>query len=81
MTLTAAEITNGLLQTEYERLLSRLAGAIQTQRRFIEIISAERVNSITTRYKVKRQGAFYPYLVEEVFLHGGNIYLNLGLII
>ena len=79
--MTAAEITNGLSQTEYERLLSRLAGVIQTQRRFIEIISAERVDSIETRYKVKRQGAFNLYLVQEVLTPIGNKYVNLGLLI
>lgn len=79
--MTVTEITKGLTQGEYERLLSRLAGAVQTQRRFIEIISAKRVNNVTTRYEVKRQGAYHHYLIEEVFTHTGNIYLNLGLII
>lgn len=79
--MTAAEITKGLTQKEYERLLNRLAEVIQTQRRFITIISAERVNSVSTRYKVKCQGAYYPYLIEEVFTDSGNIYLNLGVII
>lgn len=70
-----------MTQTEYERLLSRLAEAVQTQRRFITILSLERVNSVATRYKVKRQGAYYPYLIEEVFTGAKYIYLNLGVII
>ena len=75
------EITKGLTQIEYERLLNRLAGAIRTQRRFITIVSAERVSAFITRYKVKRQGSYNCYLVEETFTHCGNIYLNLGLVI
>ena len=76
-----AEVLSGLTQAEYERLLRCLAGAIQTQCRFIEIISAERVDSISNRYKVKRQGAFNLYLIEEVFTVVGKKYVNKGLII
>lgn len=79
--MIAIEILSGLTQAEYERLLSCLAEAIQTQRRFIAIISAERVDSICNRYKVKRQGAFNLYLVEEVFTCVGKKYVNKGLII
>lgn len=75
--MTAAEITNGLTQTEYERLLNRLAEAIQTQRRFITILSAERVNSVSTRYTVKCKSSYYPYLLEDM----GFCVLNWGLII
>lgn len=75
--MTAAEITNGLTQTEYEKLLSRLAGAIQTQRRFITIINAERKNDITVRYIVKCNGAYYPYLIEDI----AGICVNFGVII
>lgn len=75
--MTAAEITNGLTQNEYERLLNGLAGAIQTQRRFIEIISAERASNGCMRYKVKRQGSYYLYLIEEM----KYCFYNLGLII
>ena len=73
---------NKLTQKEYERLLNRLAGAIQTQRRFIEIISTERVNFFVTRFKVKRKGVYYSYLIEERSdLQGKRIYLNLGFVI
>lgn len=82
MVLTAAEITKNLTQAEYERLLSRLASAIQTQRRFITILSAEKVSGVVTRYTVKRNGTYYPYRVEEIFKPcGENLYLNLGLVI
>lgn len=70
-----------LTQKEYERLLNRLAGAIQTQRRFITILSTETVNAIATRFKVKRQGTYYPYLIEQVLTRTGYIYLNLGFVI
>ncbi len=76
------EFTKGLTQIEYERLLSRLAETIHTQRRLITIESAERVNAVTTRFTVKRQGEYYPYLIEEIFSTSGrNIYLHLGLLI
>ena len=71
-----------LSQKEYERLLSGLASAIQTQRRFIIIVGAERVNEFAVRYKVKRTGDSYPYLIEVLSnLKCGNVYLNLGLVI
>lgn len=81
MQMTATEITKGLTQKEYERLLNNLAGAIQTQRRFITILSAEQKMATVTRYTVKRQGSYYPYVVEEIFTCCGKIYLNLGLLI
>ena len=73
---------NGLTQREYECLLSCLAVAIHTQRRFITILSAERVNSYIVRYKVKHKNSFYPYLIDE-FLNSQSkkVYLNMGLII
>ncbi len=71
----------GLTQKQYEQLMSRLAGAMQTQRRFITLVGAERVSAVVTRYKVKRQGEYYPYLIEETFTRVGNIYLNLGVLI
>ncbi len=71
-----------LTQGEYEYLLTRLAGAIQTQRRFIEIIACERVNFFVERYKVKCKGVYYPYLIEELSdIKGKSIFLNLGLVI
>lgn len=82
MKMTLAEITKGLTQFEYERLLSRLAGAIRTQKRFITIESAEQVNVNVIRYTVKRQGSFYPYLIEEQeYKPLRKTYLNLGLVI
>lgn len=70
-----------MTQKEYERLLNGLAGAIQTQRRFITIVSSKKLDLCTTQYVVKRQGEYYPYKIEEIFMRRGYIYLNLGLII
>lgn len=75
------ERTKGLTQIGYDRLLSRLAEVIHTQRRFITIISSEQISPVAIRYKVKRKGAYYPYLIEQVFTSAGYIYLNLGLVI
>lgn len=75
--MTAAEVTHGLTQSEYTRLLSRLAGAIRTQRKYITIISAERVSSISVRYTVKCKSSYYPYLLEDM----GFCVINWGLII
>lgn len=80
--MTIAEITKDLTQIEYERLLSRIAGAMNTQRRFIEIISAEAINSNCKRYRVKRKGSYYHYLVDEIGVAPfGFVYVNKGLII
>ena len=75
------EELDSLTQTQYDKLMSRLADVIHTQRQYIEILSAERVNSCVTRFKVKRKGEYYPYLIEENFTRVGNIYLNLGLVL
>ena len=42
MEVTVSDITKGLTQIEYEHLLNGFARAMGTQRRFIEIISADR---------------------------------------
>lgn len=70
-----------LTQSQYERLLSRLADVLQTRRNLITIVEAKRVNAVAVRYKVKRRGDCYPYLIEETFSRCGNIYLNLGVVI
>lgn len=79
--MTAAEVLSGLTQFEYERLLSRLAGALYTQRRFITIISAERVAENITEYRVKRQGAYNHSLIEEKRIGANVFYFYKGLII
>lgn len=79
--MTAAEVLSGLTQFEYERLLSRLAGALYTQRRFITIISAERVTENITEYRVKRQGAYNHSVIEEKRIGANVFYFNKGLII
>lgn len=79
--MTATEIFSGLTQFEYERLLSRLAGAMNTQRRFITIISAERVTENITLYRIKRQGAYNHSLIEEKRIGANVFYFNKGLII
>ncbi len=83
MKLTVAEITKGLTQVEYERLLSNLAGAIHTQRRFIEIEDViRRTDGSRTCYRVKRKGVYYLYLIEERSdLKGKRTFLNLGFVI
>ena len=70
-----------LSQIQYNALMSRLAGALHTQRKFITVVGVERVNVIATRYTVKRKGAYYPYLIEETLTRVGKIYLNLGVVI
>ena len=75
------EILSGLTQLEYERLLNRLAGAMNMQRRFITIISADRVAENITEYRVKRQGAFNHSLIEEKRIGVNVFYFNKGLII
>ena len=67
-----------LPQKQYDKLLSRLAEAVQTRRNYITVVGVERINPVVTRYKVKRKGDGYPYLIEENFMLRGNIYLNLG---
>ena len=67
-----------LSQVQYDYLMSRLAGSLHTQRKYIKVIGVERVNAVVSRYNVKRQGEFYPYLIEETFAGIGNIYLILG---
>ena len=79
--MTATEILSGLTQFEYERLLSRLAGAMNTQRRFITIVSADRVAENITEYRVKRQGAFNHSLIEEKRIGANVFYSHKGLII
>lgn len=71
-----------LTQKEYERLLSSLAGAIQTQRRFIEIENVIRGTNGRTCYRVKRKGVYYSYMIEERSdLQGKRLYSNLGFVL
>ena len=72
-----------LTQGEYEYLLNRLAGAIQTQRRFIEIEDViRRTDGSCTCYWVKRKGVYYSYMIEERSdLKGKRTFLNLGFVI
>lgn len=70
-----------MTQSEYVELLGRLAAAIQTQRRFVAIEKAERVSDTVMRYKVKRQGAYYRYLIEERAVGDGYKMSNLGVIL
>ncbi len=71
-----------LTQSEYEYLLNRLAGAIQTQRRFIEIENVIRGTNGRTCYRVKRKGVYYSYMIEERSdLKGKRTFLNLGFVI
>ena len=70
-----------LTQLEYERLLSSLAGAIHTQRRFITIISVDRVAENIALYRIKRQGAYNHSLIEEKRVGVNVYYRNKGLII
>ena len=79
--MTAAEVINGLTQSEYTRLLSCLAGAIRTQRKYITIISAEVISETRTRYRVKRAGAYNHYLIDEIGYKPFVVYSNMGLII
>ncbi len=79
--MTATEVFSGLTQFEYERLLSRLAGAMNTQRRFITIVCAERVTENITRYRIKRQGAYNHSIIEEKRIGANVFYFNKGLII
>ncbi len=77
--MTVAEITKGLTQIEYERLLDKLARAIGSCRRFIKIIGAECTDDNTTLYSVKRQGAFNLYVIKEIKTCAGTAYKNMGL--
>jgi len=52
-----------LTQLQYDKLLSLLSSAIHTHRKNIKILEVKRGNGFTI-YIVKRQGAYYPYLVE-----------------
>ena len=73
--MTSTDILSCLTQFEYERLLSRLAGAMNTQRRFITIISAERVAENVTKYRIKRQGAYNHSIIEEKRI-GANVFYS-----
>ena len=80
--MIAIEILKSYSQIEYERLLNGLAGALQTQRRFIKILSCESVNPFVMRFTVKRKGDYYPYLIEEITnLKSRRLYLILGVVI
>ena len=81
MNMTVSEITKGLTPNEYSRLLTRLAETIHTQRKFITIERAERINSVTNRYMVKRQSVYYLYVIEEIRTPTGKVYFNLGFLI
>lgn len=72
-----------LTQKEYERLLNNLAGAIQTQRRFIEIEDViRRTDGSRVCYRVKRKGVYYSYLIEErANSQGKRLYSNLGFVL
>lgn len=74
---------NKLTQTEYDRLLNRLAGVLQTQRGFIEIEDVTRRNDASrVCYRVKRKGVYYSYMIEERSdLQGNRLYQNLGFVI
>ena len=70
-----------MTQVEYDRLLSRLAGAMNTQRRFIAIIGVERVAENIMEYRIKRQGAYNISVIEEKRIGANVFYFNKGLII
>ena len=71
-----------LSQIQYNSLMSRLAGALHTQRKLITVVGVKRAsNGLANFYKVKRKGEYYPYLIEETLTRAGNIYSNLGVII
>lgn len=76
--ITVIEIIRGKTPNEYERLLSNLAHAIQTHRRLITLLGAERINDKKTRYVVKKQGAYYPYVIEETSVYSYFRYVNKG---
>lgn len=76
--ITIIEIMHGKTQNEYNRLLSGLAHAMRTHRRLITILGAERINDKRTRYFVKKQGVYYPYVVEETLACSGVCYVNMG---
>lgn len=77
--MTVAEITKGLTQIEYERLLDKLARTIGSCRRFIKIVGAECTDDKLTLFYVKRQGAFNLYVIKEIKTCTGNVYKNMGL--
>ena len=78
--MTAAEVTSGLTQAQYTQLLNGLARAVRMQRKYITIVSAERINELTTRFRIKLQGAYTHLLVDEIKL-STPVYISMGLII
>lgn len=76
--LTIIEIMHNTTQNEYNLLLSGLAHAIQTHRRLITILGAERIDDKKTCYVVKKKGVYYPYVIEEIRAYADVYYVNMG---
>lgn len=68
-------------QFTYERLLTAIAGALRTQRRFLTIESETRIAPHIVQYKVKRRGSYHRYLVSAMEMNDKIKVENRGLII
>lgn len=76
--MTAIEVELSKGPSEYERLLSSLAHSLQTHRRLITLLTAERIDEKRTQYVVKKQGTYYPYVIEETSVFSRYDYRNMG---
>ncbi len=68
-------------QNSFDRLLNQLAGVLRTQRRFIKIVSEQRIDPCLVHYRVKVKGTYYLYSVAVMEVANRFIVNNRGLIL